>query len=289
MINEDSDLSLVLLDILRGYSVFYKNDKKLYFKHFLVSETLALDEFELDAYKQAKKDGIKSEEELIESAIKKKYWSKDIEEKIKTLNWTIHKSETAASKITDNIQKISFNASIQKQRDELSQIQEKRNNIIQYSAESCASHKRNLRLIETSIFTDEKLTCPAEATDSNFIMNQLNKRLNFISREDVLIRVAYLNSFFELYTLSHRDPLSMIKRDIFNITVLQKNLLMYASLILYKLKNVDMPDDIKKDPIKIIKYQKSEGREVKRSEGVDDLREKMLRNNGKLNAEDLLS
>lgn len=290
MKDDSLNLSLVLLEVLRGYSVFSAKGKKFYFKHFLVSENLALDEFEQEEFEQAQRDGIKSEKDLIKDAIEKKYWSKTFEDKIESLKWTINKAEIAASKINDNIQKQAFNSSIQKQRDELSDLELRRSNIIRYSAENCASHKKNIRLIETSVFLDKELTIAANLDEAYLIMPDLNKKLADLSNEHNLIKAAYINSFFELYSLSYRDPLALIKKDLFTITVLQKNLLMYASIILNRLKNVDMPEDIKNDPIKIIKYQKSDDSSgAKKSEGIEDLREKMSRNNGQLKAEDLLS
>lgn len=288
MIEENLNISLILLEVLRGYSIFTHNNKTFYFKHFLLSENLALDEFELQCIEQAKRDGIKSEKDLIDFAIKQNFWSKKQEEKIQSLNWTINKAEIASSKITDNVQKIAFNKSIDSQKKELSELTSKRNSIVLYSAENCAAHKKNTRLIETSIFMDEKLTIPAEFNEAYEIIPNLNERLKKLSDSNNLIRAAYNDSFFELYNLMYRDPFTLIKKDLFTITVLQKNLLIYASAILNKLKNIEMPDDIKQDPIKIIKFKPSENKSAKTTEGIEDIRQKLSANNGKLKAEDLL-
>ena len=281
--------SSVLLEVLRGYSVLDCGGKDVFFKHFYYCDYLALDEYEYKQFKVAVKNGIKTEEKLIETAISKNYWSKALEEKIQSLEWMISKSEQAASKITDNIQKLAFEKSISKQRDELSQLKNKRLSIVQYSAENCAAGKRSSKLLEESLFYDKEFYKPLQPEDLASVIDDFKIKLSQLNNEDNLLRAAFDNSFFDIFSMSYRDPLSIIKRDIFNITVLQKNLLGYAHLLLNKLKNVDMPEDVKRDPRKILEFSKSETDSAKKSEGVEDLREKMAKRGGKLKAEDLLS
>ena len=71
--------SLLLLDILRGYSKITYKYKKYYFKHFKIYDSLKLEEFESDCIHQAKKQGIKGEKQLLEQAIKRGNWSKEEE------------------------------------------------------------------------------------------------------------------------------------------------------------------------------------------------------------------
>jgi hypothetical protein len=65
--------------------------------------------------------------------------------------------------------------------------------------------------------------------------------------------------------------------------------LSYASALLNKLKNVDMPDDIKDDPLKIIKYVEPKTTDPDTTEGIEDIKAKMSKRGGSLKAEDLLS
>jgi len=54
------------------------------------------------------------------------------------------------------------------------------------------------------------------------------------------------------------------------------------------LKNFEIPDDIREDPLKIYNFQPKENTSEKDkiTEGVSDLRSKMAQNGGKLTAED---
>ena len=65
---------LVLLDILRGYSILNLKDKCLYFRHFLVMDNLSLEEYEKNEFEKACLNGLKTEEQLLEDAIKKGFW-----------------------------------------------------------------------------------------------------------------------------------------------------------------------------------------------------------------------
>ena len=62
----------------------------------------------------------------------------------------------------------------------------------------------------------------------------------------------------------------------------------YASVLLNKLQNYDIPDDVKEDALKLYNFQQKEdsSKEDKVTEGVSDLRAKMAQNGGKLTAED---
>lgn len=286
---KDLLISSILLEILRGYSILDCNGKDIYFKHFVYCEYLSLDEYEEQQVKEAVKDGIKTEEELIQNAVKSGFWSTALEEQTKSLEWTISKSQEAAKKITDNIQKAAFNRTIEKQEQQLQDLQLKRRRITQYSAENCASSKRSSKILRTSLFYDEDFTEPISEEDVKVVFGEFRKRLAELNDETNLVKAAYKSSFFDIFCFSYRDPMALIKKDLFTITVLQKHILSYANMILNKLKNVDMPDDVKRDPIKILKYSQSTEDDSKKTEGVEDLREKMAKRGGKLKAEDLLS
>ena len=242
--------SLLLLDILRGYSKITYKYKKYYFKHFKIYDSLKLEEFESDCIHQAKKQGIKGEKQLLEQAIKRGNWSKEEEASQKDLKWMIDKSRKASLKIADNNTKKSFEDSIRKQVDELAELEIKKNQFIIHSAENLARRKR--------------------------------------VNEEISLSLSYDPSFFDIYCLNYRQPNKIIDKTIYDITIWQKNLLSYASVLLNKLQNYDIPDDVKEDALKLYNFQQKEdsSKEDKVTEGVSDLRAKMAQNGGKLTAED---
>jgi protein required for attachment to host cells len=142
MNEEEQNIEALLLDVIRGYSKVQSNNQTFYLKHFLVYESLQLEEFQQEALNEAIKKGIKSEKEIIEDAIKRGHWSVKEEESIKSIRWMIEKSESAASKITDNIARKSFEASISKQREELQELQSRRDSLTAHSADNLAKRKK---------------------------------------------------------------------------------------------------------------------------------------------------
>jgi len=286
--NEDVSIDLLLLDVLRGYSKIEYKGHTYYLKHFSVFGQLNLSEFESEAFKSALKKGIKSKNDLLNEAKKRGYWSDQDESDIKNLKWLISKSEEALVKISDYNVRKSMKENIQKDIDKLNEIQGKRESITSHCAENLALRKRNSRTVLQNIFKDEKMTQKIDEDDLFEFSHIISAKIDLFSNIENLLKMAYSPSFFDLYSLMYRDPLKIFNKDIYNITQWQKSLLFFASVIFNKLKNLDMPDDVKEDPLKIYKFKPSEKQEESDSvvHGVEDLRQKMAKNGGKLTAKD---
>lgn len=280
--------SPLLLDILRGYSKITHKYKDYYFKHFRIYESLQLEEFELDCVNRAKKQGIKGEDELLQLAINRGNWSKEEESSIKNLNWVIEKSKKAATKIVDYNYRRAFESSIEKQLEELKDLLDKKNNFISHSAENLAKRQRLNREISSSLFYDKEMKQNVEEDDLFILIPYVNSKIEELSNTKNLIKTSYNSYFFDLYCLNYRNPNEIIDTNIYKITLWQRSLLSYASVLLNKLKNLDMPDEIREDPLKVYNFKPKEESPTdnKVIEGVSDLRAKMAQKGGKLTAED---
>ena len=71
-----------LLEVVRGYSLLKYLDKSYYFKHFTVIDALEVEDLRIQDLACSEKSGIKTEKQLIESAINIGAWSNKQEEKI---------------------------------------------------------------------------------------------------------------------------------------------------------------------------------------------------------------
>lgn len=288
MKSKESKAPLLLLEILRGYSkITYKNEI-YYFRHFRIYESLELAEFELDAFNSAIKRGIKSEEQLIELAIKRGIWTEQEESSIKSLKWMITKSEKAGTKITDNIARKAFDNSVQQQRDELNELESRRASLIAHSAERLAERKRLYKEASQNIFKDAEMKEVLHQDDIFEVFPLISEKINELGDLDILLHAAYSPSFFDTYCLMYRQPHEIFKADIFNMTIWQKRLLFYSSVLLNKLKNYDVPDDIREDAVKLYSFspKKETSGDNQVTHGVADLRQKMAEKGGKLTAED---
>lgn len=286
--NKELEPPLILLDILRGFSKISYGDDYLYLKHFIVYNDLHLAEMELQSFNSAIKMGVKNEDDLIRNAIEKKFWSKEEEETIKSLKWLIDKSNQSLSKVSDwNLRK-SLQNSISSDQDKLESLIKKKQSIISHSAESFASRKRNSKTLLDNIFIDEEMKTKIDEDDLFDVMPLINQKISqFIDPENI-VKAAFDPYFFDLYSLNESNPMGIIDKDIYTITLWQKNLLVYASILFNKLKNMDIPDSIREDPVKIYKYRGQAEQKTGENvvHGVGDLKEKMKQKDGKLSAED---
>ena len=288
MNRKEIESSLILLEIMRGYSRFTYNKKNYFFKHFRVYDSLKLVEFELDAFDSAIDSGIKSEEDLIKNGIKLNFWSEEEESSIKNLKWMISKSEAASSKIVDKNSRKAFDESIDKQRAELKELEDRRSSLVGHSAENLASRRKINEEVHRNLFKDEDLTIHVDKDDLHFLIPFIYNEMNKFSDQNNMLRAAFNSSFFDSYSLMSENPFQLFKSSIFEISIWQKNLLFYSSVLLAKLKNHDVPDDVREDPLKLYNFspKDNDNSDNKVTHGVSDLRAKMAEKGGKLTAED---
>jgi hypothetical protein len=282
---------IALLDILRGYSILNTGKESLYFKHFSLIDSLIFEEEYYLSLASAKKSGIKDEQQIIDDAIKSKKWSIQKEEQIKSLIWTIDKLSIAAKKISDPYQKRSAENSVNLKQQELSDIQKDRSEICSFSAESFAQNKKIKKIISHCLYEDLDFTKKIEDHPNTYYYNTLFfEKISQLNDQRIVLTAAYNTSFFEVFCLNYRTPHILLKNVGMEMTIFQKNLLVYANSLLNKLKNTNIPEAIMEDPVKVLNYKEPEKDNGKKtSVGTDDLKEKMAKNGGKLNPEDLIS
>jgi hypothetical protein len=285
---DDPNLDLLLLDILNGYSKIKYDNKSFYFRHFLIFEELKLSQFEIDSFDSAIKNGIKSENDLLGNAIKRGFWSEEEDSSIKNLKWLIENSEKAISKVSDHAIKKSMMNSLDKDKEKLSELEGRKLSIVRHSAENLASRKKQSKTLQDNIYVDEDLTEHVDKDYLFYLVPVIGNKIEEINNKNNMLKMAYSQFFFETFALMYRDPLKMINKDLYNMSIWQKNLLSYASALFNKVRNLDMPDDVREDALKVYNFtpKEEDPSKEKVTHGVSDLREKMSQKGGKLTAED---
>jgi len=285
------DYSLILLDILRGYSYIDTPDGKIYLKHISIEEQLSLTEFEKEDFDNLVKSGIKPESTLLSDAISYGGWSEEEEKQIKDLTWTVDKSEKASNNIADANQKQMFRNTFQKERSELKILKEKKQKIISFSAEVLSSTSRTKRYAELCFFRDPNFTKKIKKDIKQRYNEQLFKKIGVFFDEKSLINEAYEPSFFEPFILQNKSPFCIFGKSLVELSYLQSRLMVIANTLLSKFKNcTNIPEDVSSDAVALFKYEESDNKhnKGKTTEGVSDLKAKMNKK-GKLTSEDLLS
>ena len=281
---------IALLDILRGYSILNTGSRELYFKHFTLLDSLGFEEEYNRSLTSAKRSGIKDEAHIIKEAIKSKKWSVQKEEEIKSLIWTIDKLSAAAKKISDRYQRKSTEENVKAKQEELAKIQSDRREICSFSAESFAETKKIKKIIVSSLYKDGGFIDLFEEDEAFSYSKELFDKISVLNDSQIISTAAYNTSFFEVFSINYRTPHVLLDNVGMNMTVFQKNLMVYANAILNKLKNVSIPDNIQEDALKILNYKEIETKSNnKTSVGMEDLKEKSAKNGGQLNPEDFLT
>jgi hypothetical protein len=289
MSETDTNASQILLEISRGYSVLNHGPKVFYFKHPTNQHNLVTEEYYYARLQKAKKQGILSEDKLIQRYIKRGVWSVKKEDKLKSLKWTINKSIVASQKITDNMQRKFFEQSIEAERKELADLQQERDKLTGQSAENWASQQRMFKIVHDHLFIDKEMKRQVDFNEDIALFILMQDKIVELSSKKNLAAAAFDNSFFDIYSLQYRDPMKIFNVNFYSITIFQRYLLSYASSILNKLKNVEMPDDVKNDPVKILDFNPDDKSSVSKvSHGIDDIKNK-IKNKGKLTPEDLIN
>ena len=200
----------------------------------------------------------------------------------------ISKSEAASSKIVDKNSRKAFDESIDKQRAELKELEDRRSSLVGHSAENLASRRKINEEVHRNLFKDEDLTIHVDKDDLHFLIPFIYDKMNKFSDQNNMLRAAFNSSFFDSYSLMSENPFQLFKSSIFEISIWQKNLLFYSSVLLAKLKNHDVPYDVREDPLKLYNFspKDNDNSDNKVTHGVSDLRAKMAEKGGKLTAED---
>lgn len=280
----------ILLDVLRGHSVLSVNGRELFFKHFTLIDALKFEEEYQRSLASAIKSGIKNECSIIKDSIKSKKWSVQKEEEIKSLVWEIEKLSAASKKINDRYQRKTAEKSVEGKREELAKLQQARREICSFSAESFAETKKIKRIISFCLYRDAAFNDRIEDDELFLYSRAFFDRISELNDSEIVAAAAYNTSFFEVFSLNYRTPHILLDRVGMDMTVFQKNLLVYANALLNKLKNVSVPDNLLEDALGVLNYKEPEKDTGKKtSVGVDDLKEKSAKNGGQLNPEDFLT
>ena len=278
-----------ILEISRGYSKFSVNGRSFFFKHFSIEQMLELEEYEQLQFLRGQKNGIKSSRVLLDEAMEIGSWSQDKEEKIKSLDWTVQHSIKAMDKIKDPNQRKAFEGQIGEQQKELDTLHEEKNKICGYSAEGFAQQKKISKMLRGCLFYEKDFEKALSEQDTSLVGSLVFHKFAELSKKENLLRASYLSYFFEVF-IATSNPIDLFKRDFCSLSVFQKGIISYSKTLYNKIQNIQMPDEIAGDPVRMYNYEEPKDKgEDNQSEGLEDIKRKMQARGGEVKAEDFLS
>lgn len=249
-------------DICQGYTLISCNLGKFYFKHISVSDQVLLDEYKSEYIEEAKKRGIPTVEEALINLKEEGYWTEKDESAIKQeevflLKINEQKKNTYLKSQIDVLNK-QINESVTK----LNELKNKRSSYLGNTCENYAEQRVTEEFLKFTLFKDSELKnlyynddafdeIPSD--DLSYLINLYNKTLNEFN--DSRIQRMVLEDFFTYYMPYCEDPIHFYGKPIINLTYNQLRLILYARYFKNILSTNDkIPDNIRKDPDKLIDY-----------------------------------
>lgn len=284
-------VELDLYDIINGYSTL-KNaqGREFFFKHISNFGALKADRIYEDALSSAIRKGIAPADKILEEAILYGAWSIEDDELIKAKEWELSNLERMHKKTTNALQKQHIATNIENKQKEIEEKAKKKRELCALSAENLAEKKRLEYLVTSNCFVNKK--CSKKyvlQTDDSQVLQEFLLRFN---NKNHLIKCAYCPSFFELFMIYRKIPHYIFSRQqtAFEMTCYQKNLIVYAGILLNKLEygGENLTDQIRENPIALFNFDPEAKKQTTTTDGIEDLREAQKRK-GKITPEDLLS
>lgn len=269
-----------LAEIIQGYSCLRDNGVEYYFKHPLIFDFLKQSLHREGFENQADVIGLKSEEELLQIAYESGAWNKENDDTIKSLEFSIKSKNKFLPKVEDNHIKRNLLNQIETDELELRRLNLKKRSFILASKEAFVSKKMTSIFYSDILFYDKEFKEPITEEDLNKCFAKYYEKFSLLSNRDILLRAAFNSDFFDFFII-FEDLSKIFNKTGLELTIFQKNLLVYGNILITKLKNsYKMPNEIKDNPIKIFEWTEGD----KNSKSLDDndfnIREKVKKAGG---------
>lgn len=264
---DKNKLRILFVDILKGYTIAYYKNNKLYFKHNTSIDSGDIDHIKQDFIEKAKNNGLPTEEQKEQYIIAEKLWSIEKNEEIKKLKSYISNLKTTKSKLFRNEEIKSINEQINDQNFKLINLISERKELLGFTVEDYANKKINEYFMFNSLFKDKDLKYKffseeefdeLENRDLSEILeiyNNINK--NYIDKN--LKKIALSSYYLSLFNLSDENPYYMYGKPIVYLTFYQMEIFGYARYfknVLSEAKHKPT-DDYYEDPDKLIEWLES--------------------------------
>jgi hypothetical protein len=273
--SRQNDLKKAFRDIKNGFSEIRVSENLFYLKHMSFEDQVDIDSIYDKYFEQAKLKGVPTHQETLDRLIEEKEWSKKQENEITQHEDFIANLMKQKKSLYLKSEIKRLNKEIEDAQIKLNDLKNTRASFFSRTAESYAEERVNDFYILKCLYKDKKIQVPAY-TDEEFddidseslhsIIKQYNNVYRLINDEN--IQKIVLQDFFNLFMPFAENPIDFFGRPICELTYNQLKLLVYARFFRNTFQqNENIPEDIKKDPDKIIDY-------VSANENAKKLKEK---------------
>jgi len=264
---DKNKLRLLFIDILKGYSLSYYKDNKLYFKHNTSFDSGEIDHLKQEFIEKAKRNGLPTEDQKEEYLISENIWSKENNEKIKKLKSDISALRQTKSKLfkSDDINEL--NRQIDEKKLEVINLTVEKKDLLGFTVEDYANKKINEYYMFNSLFRDKGLKDryfseqefdELENKDISEILNIYNNiNKNFI--ENNLKKIALSSYYLSLFNLCDENAYNLYGKPIIYLTFYQMEVFGYARYFKNALSEAKHKpsDEYYENPDKLIEWLES--------------------------------
>lgn len=264
---EKNKLRLSFVDILKGYSLSYYKNNKLYFKHNTSFDSGDIDQLRQEFIEIAQKKGLPTEDQKEEYIILEDLWSKDKNEEIKNLKYNISNLKQTKSKLFKSDDINEFNKQIDVKKLELINLISERKELLGFTVEDYATKKINEYYMFNSLFKDKNLKDKffseeefdeLENKDISEILqiyNDINK--NFT--ENNLKKIALSSYYLSLFNICDESAYNLYGKPIIYLTFYQMEVFGYARYFKNALEQAKHKptDELYENPEKLIEWLES--------------------------------
>lgn len=259
---KQNNLRLAFKDIKNGFSEIKISGNLFYLKHLSFDDQVDIDAVYDKYYEEAKEKGLPLHEQVLEQLIEEKQWTKHQENLIKQEESFIENllKQKKSLFLKSEIQRV--NKDIEEGQKRLNDLKNTRSSLFARTAESYAEERLNDYYILKCLYKDRAVSQPAysqeefDEIDSETLF-KIIKEYNYVYKNmgDDSIQKIVLEDFYNLYMPFAENAMEFYGKPVCDLTHNQLKLLIYSRFFKNVLQNNDkMPEEIKKDPEKIMDY-----------------------------------
>ena len=264
---DKNKLRILFVDILKGYTVAYYKNSKLYFKHNTSIDAGDIDHLKEEFIKKAIKNGLPTEAQKEEYIISEKLWSKEQNEEVQKIKSYISNLKTTKSKLFRNEEISSINQQINDQNFKLINLISERKELLGFTVEDYANKKINEYYMFNSLYKDKALKQRffseeefdelenKELSEILQIYNEINKDY----KDKNLKKIALSSYYLSLFNICDESAYYLYGNPIVHLTFYQMEIFGYARYfknVLSEAKHKP-PDEYYEDPDKLIDWLES--------------------------------
>ena len=270
-------LRLYLVDILKGYSKTYLNDKTIYIKHMDSLSSGEVDIKKEEFYNKALKNKLPSLVDQEAYILKEELWSEEKNKEIKKIKEYVIGLRKTKLKLFREEELISINEQINNEEKKLLNLNLEKKELIGFTAEDYANKKINEYYMYISMYKDSHLKenffsenefDELEYIDITKLVQIYNNKLAFYNDKN-LKKISLLNTHLTLFNISDDNPYYMYGKSVIHLTFYQIEIFGYAKYFKNQLSysKHKPPDEYFEDPEKLIEWLES-------SKNLEELLEK---------------